>query len=138
MNKKLKALKKQRAGILFVLPATLLFLVFVLWPFMQALALGFYDYGIAGKKFVGFNNYIKFFRDPIAIKTIGNTCMYVLVIVPVVLFASLLISLIIYKRGSVIKGYIRTVFYLPAVVPRQAAEASIFWEIPKWPSMRLC
>ena len=117
MNKKLKALKKQRAGILFVLPATLLFLVFVLWPFMQALALGFYDYGIAGKKFVGFNNYIKFFRDPIAIKTIGNTCMYVLVIVPVVLFASLLISLIIYKRGSVIKGYIRTVFYLPAVVP---------------------
>lgn len=117
MDKWHKRIKKNQAGILFVLPATLLFLVFVLWPFLQALITGFYDYSISGKTFVGFQNYYKFFHDPTALKTVGNTCKYVLFIVPIVLFLSMLISMIIYKRGTVIKGYMLAVFYLPSVVP---------------------
>ena len=102
---------------LFVLPSTVLFVLFVLWPFIKAIKTSFYDYSISGMKFVGIKNYAKILSDPIAIKTIFNTIRYVVIIVPIVLFSALLISLAIYQRGTVIKSYIRCVFYLPAVVP---------------------
>ena len=113
----LKTLRKQQWGYYFVLPAVVLFAIFVIRPFFVAIINGFYDYGLSGKKFVGLDNYIKIFNDPIAIKTITNTLLYIAIIVPVVLMVSLLISVVIYKRNAIVKGYVRAVFYLPAVVP---------------------
>jgi len=104
-------------GYFFILPAAVLFFIFVLWPVFQEIITGFYRYDITGKKFIGIDNYAKILKDPIAIKTIWNTLKYIFVIVPVVLFSSILISLIIYRRNEIIKGYVRAVFYLPAVIP---------------------
>ena len=114
---RLKTLKKQQWGYYFVIPAAVLFAFFVIRPFVVAVINGFYDYGLSGRKFVGLANYAKILNDPIAIKTITNTLVYVAVIVPVILAVSLLVSLAIYKRGALAKGYVRAVFYLPAVVP---------------------
>lgn len=112
-----RLIKKQLWGYFFIFPATILFLVFVLWPVIQEIITGFYRYDITGKKFIGVENYVRFLYDPIAIKTVWNTIKYVFVIVPVVLFGAILISLIIYRQNEIIKGYVRAVFYIPAVIP---------------------
>jgi multiple sugar transport system permease protein len=112
-----KRLKKQRWGYYFVLPSVLLFVLFVLWPFITAFITSFMQYDLGNKKFIGLDNYKRFLGDPIALRTIRNTLQYVSFIVPVVIVLSLFISLNIYKRGAIIKSYIRAVFYLPAIVP---------------------
>lgn len=117
LKRRLDDIKKQRFGYYFVLPALILFAMFVLWPFLQALLLGFYKYNIGVKKFIGLDNYIKMFHDPVFLKTLANNGLYIAIVVPCSLFLSLGISLVIQKRGVVVRSLVRTIFYLPAIVP---------------------
>lgn len=117
MNTILRTLNKQKYAFFFILPAFVLFLLFVLGPFLEAIRLGSYEYTIGKKEFIGFENYTNLLADPIFRKTLVNNILYIVFVVPTSLFLSLAISLAIYKRGVVIKSAVRAVFYLPAIVP---------------------
>jgi multiple sugar transport system permease protein len=112
-----KGLNKQRYGYYFVLPALILFGMFVLWPFLQAIIISFYKYNIGVREFIGFDNYIKMFHDPVFMKTLINNVLYIVIVVPCSLFLSLGISLAIYRKGTMVKSVVRAIFYLPAIVP---------------------
>ena len=62
----------------FLSPAIAGFLVFVLGPALAAIALSFYDYDIlTSPRFVGFANYVQFFRDARLPRIYLNTLAYV-------------------------------------------------------------
>ena len=77
LRRGLRDIAKQRYGYYFVLPALVLFALFVLWPFIQAVILGFYKYDIGVRKFIGLQNYIKMFHDPVFLKTLMNNGLYI-------------------------------------------------------------
>ena len=70
--------KKQIFNIIFLAPACIVFIVFVLVPFIQGIPLSFYEWdGYSDvKTFTGFSNYLMLFQDNNVPEVIGNTLWF--------------------------------------------------------------
>ncbi len=113
-------------GFLFVAPAELLLLVFLAYPFVLGIWLGFTD-TIVGREgnWIGFENYASLLDDPTFWLTCFNTFLYTVV---AVFFKALLgIGLaVVLNRDFKAKGLIRAIVLLPWIIPT-ALSAICFW-----------
>ncbi|MDB5055343.1 MAG: sugar transporter permease [Bacilli bacterium] len=113
--------------ILFLGPFLLFFLVFNLTPLVGGAIMSFTEYPLLGDiRFTWFDNYIKAISDPIFLKALKNTLIYVLGIVPLFVI-SMLTALSIHqvKRG---KRLFRTILFMPYIIP-MAVHGFIFTSI---------
>lgn len=116
-------------GFLFSLPCILGFLIFALAPMVVSLVLSFMDYNFTrGGEFTGLANYERLFsgNDPYFYKSLLVTVIYVAMSVPTAIIFSFFIAMLLNTdvKG---KGFFRTVFYLPTVVPVVAMSAIWMW-----------
>lgn len=113
-------------GFLFVAPAELLLVVFLAYPFLLGIWLGFTD-TIVGQEgdWVGFENYLSLLDDPSFWLTTFNTFLYT--VVAIVLKAVLGIGLaLVLNRDFKGKGLVRAIVLLPWIIPT-ALSAICFW-----------
>lgn len=109
----------------FLLPALLILAVFRVLPIALSARMSLYDWGMAGARaFVGLGNYLSVLRDPIFWKSLLNTGWYCLFEVPVALFLSLFIALLLNQKIRGL-GIYRTIYYLPVVTSIVAV--SVVW-----------
>lgn len=99
----------------FLLPALLFFAVFVLFPIVQGVYTSFYDYSINKFEFIGLKNYSNLMHDEIFWKSMWNTVLLVIGVVPFIMVFSIYVANAIYKKHAVIRSFFRAVFYLPVV-----------------------
>jgi ABC-type sugar transport system permease subunit len=72
-----RGLRRQVPAHLFMLPATAMVLVFLIWPFLRTVALSLTDAdGVNPAQFVGFDNYTRFLEDPILVQSLTNTLIW--------------------------------------------------------------
>lgn len=123
-------------GLLFLLPSILLFSVFLFYPLFKTIYLSFFltDAKGATTVFVGLDNYIALFTDPIFLKSIKNTFLFVLYTVPVTVLISLFLAVIANERLKGI-GFFRTIF--SSTMGVSVAAASVFWMYLFNPTMGL-
>ncbi|MGL4648634.1 MAG: carbohydrate ABC transporter permease [Caldilineaceae bacterium] len=106
---------QQWEGYLFVLPAFILFAVFVAAAMVYSLVISFADYGLLGiKDFAGFRNYQSLFRDPVFWKAVRNTIFYIVTVVPLQLLLGLLLAVALNQQ---IRGrtFYRLIYFMPVV-----------------------
>jgi multiple sugar transport system permease protein len=103
------------SGYLFLLPALLFFMAFVLYPIIEAGSLSMYKYDVFVKTFTGIANYKFLLKDEIFRKSLLNTVLLVAMDVPLTVVFALMISLIVYKKSKFIRSFARAVFYVPAI-----------------------
>jgi len=115
------------AGWLFVLPALLMYAVFVLQPLALTIQYSLYRWnGVGPATWVGLSNYVTVLRDPDLLGTVINSFKLVLFysVVPVTL--GLLTATVIHRVAAGRFGSVtRTVLFLPQVIPLVAA--GIIW-----------
>ena len=73
--------RHENVGLLFALPAVVYMLIFVGYPIVHNIILGFQDVDVMNflrgqKHFVGFENYVKLFHDEVFFKSVGNTFVF--------------------------------------------------------------
>ena len=102
-------------GWLFVLPAAIPFVAFVLWPLVHGVALSFFDVQLGGTTFVGLENYRRMVADETFWSAVRNTCYFVALVVPTVWAGSLLIATIVFPLGRWARSFFRFAFYVPVV-----------------------
>jgi len=102
-------------GWLFVLPAGIPFVVFVLWPLVHGVALSFFDVQLGGTEFVGLENYRRMAGDETFWSAVRNTCCFVALVVPTVWAGSLLIAAVVFPLGRWARSFFRFAFYVPVV-----------------------
>ncbi|MFF5626883.1 carbohydrate ABC transporter permease [Microbacterium sp. NPDC012755] len=109
--------RMRRAGLLFAAPGLLLYGLVVLWPMVQSVQFSFYKWnGVGASVWVGLDNYINFFADPVLRSTLGN------VLVLIVFFALLPIALGLVSAALITSskrpgmGVYRWIFFLPQVL----------------------
>src|SRR6516164_9296541 len=91
--------KETLAAWLFIFPDCMGLLVFVAIPMVLALSLGFFSVdGFGGYRFVGLANYNRMVRDPLFIKSLGVTIVYVLCLVPGLYVSGLGLALLVRQR----------------------------------------
>ncbi len=113
-------------GFLFVAPAELILLIFLAYPFILGIWLGFTD-TVVGREgsFVGLENYQELLDDSAFWLTVFNTFLYT--VVAVLLKAILGIGLaVVLNRDFKAKGLVRAIVLLPWIVPT-ALSAICFW-----------
>lgn len=114
---KRKSLRREEniAGLLFVTPQIIYFLVFFLLPLAVCIYAGFTNWNILSVKrsFVGLRNFTKLFSDVKFGKAMTNT-FYMLIPIPVYLALSLGFAWCCYKKIFMEKVF-RVLYYLPFI-----------------------
>ena len=109
------ARKETISAYLFLLPAAIFFITFVVLPMIGGLVMSFFDYNPRNSEFIGIENYINIFSDPIFKKSMFNTLFLVIGNVPIVMVFSMFVAVNIYKKSSKVRSFFRSIFYLPAI-----------------------
>ncbi|WP_409967932.1 sugar ABC transporter permease [Bengtsoniella intestinalis] len=112
---------------LFLAPAMLFFVAFVVIPMGISLVTSFYEYNMSGSTFSGIDNYVRMFQDAVFMKALKNTVLIVVVAVPTVTAFSLWVATAINPMKPVARSFYRCVFYLPVVTGSVAV--TVVW---KW------
>lgn len=120
--------RKQNAlGYLFLSPALILLVIFLLIPIGMMFYYAFTDYYLLtpdARQFVGLDNFKKLMSDPIFKQSIWNTAKFVVWIIPVQLGAALGMALIVNKqrKGNI---FFKVAFFAPVVM--SLVVISILW-----------
>lgn len=121
-------------GLLYIAPSLVLFIVFTFYPFIRTIYQSLCLSNNRGMitKFVGLNNYFDLFQNPLYIKSIKQTFIYVFTTVPFTVCIALLLAVIANER---LKGmrFFKTVF--TSTMGISVAAGSVFWNFIFHPSV---
>ena len=114
----LPASKVRRMGYLFILPFFVFFISFNLYPMIYSFVLSFYQWnGVGRRTFLGFNNYVRLFTsDPSFFRSIGNTIIFLLGSLPLMIIAGLLIATLLSRKGLKGVRFFQTSQFLPYII----------------------
>ena len=111
--------KREKASYyLFLLPAYLVFTVFIFYPMLRSIYLSLCKYSmssIQNAAFVGLKNYANLFKNNIFWKVLKNTAIYTLFTVPLTIAAGLFLALLINNRLVKRKTAYKVIYYVPYV-----------------------
>lgn len=129
--------KRRRTWFLFLLPALIIYAVFMAFPLINSMRLSFYTgTGLTPDHFVGFDNYIKLFTNPLwkdkFFNALGNTVVFFGIHI---FFQNTLGLLFATLLASSLKGrnIYRTIIFVPATM--SIVVTGFLWQIilnPRW------
>ena len=116
-----------RDGWLFILPATVAFLLFIGIPMVMAFGLMFFDYNlIQSPTFIGWNNFRRLSMDPLVVRVLGNTFRYFVYITPIHCVLALILAYVVMQvKHSRLRNIYRGFIYFPTIVT--TASVAIAW-----------
>jgi putative chitobiose transport system permease protein len=135
-SKQFRSARRNWAGVVrsltpyfFLAPALIVLALTVFWPAVQAFYLSFtrFEYDLTqAPAWVGFANFQKLWHDPVFWKTLGNTVLYLVCVVPILVSLPLGLAILVNQNLSGIRWF-RTAYYTPVVI--SMVVAGIAW---KW------
>ncbi len=115
------------AGLMFISPWILGFLIFTAGAMIWSLFIAFSDYSLATGEMrpVGTRNFENLIDDPRVRVSLANTLFYAVMLVPLEILFALGLAMLLARlgRGS---GVFRTIYYLPKMTPAVATAAVFF------------
>lgn len=114
-RKKRSRFRRYLPAYLFIFPGTLLFVVWTLYPLIDAFRMSFYEWNlIKPSRFIGLDNYRRALTDDVFWMAARNTLYYVLITVPGQMILGLAIALLL--DGPLrARALYRTIYYIPVV-----------------------
>jgi raffinose/stachyose/melibiose transport system permease protein len=111
---------------LFILPALILFLIFVVYPIFRSSYFSLFDWNGLGPAvdYVGLQNFKDIFTDKVFLKAIKNVLLIIILSVGVQLPLSLALA-VLAGRDLPGRGFFRTIFFLPYVLSE--INVAIMW-----------
>lgn len=107
--------KQKAAGWAFLTPATLMIVVMSFYPMVRAFIISLQTGTGANMRFAEpiFSNYKRMLADKVFIQSIGNTFLYLLIQVPIMLILAILLAQLLNNKDLKFKGLFRTCVFLP-------------------------
>lgn len=110
--------RRQRVGWLFVAPFLVIFAAFLIFPLIYAFGMSLFSSTLAtGTKFVGFDNYLKAFTDPLFLGGLGRVALYALVMIPAQLIVALVAALLLDNLATWLSKASRLLIFAPYAIP---------------------
>ncbi len=124
---------------LFVLPVLILLVAFVYGPAIENIRYSLFSWSSLNPdwKFVGLDNYIHLWSDPVFWKAIVNNTIYAVVSVAIQVFVSLALAAIlctsVFSRWG--RSFFRMTFFLPSILP--ITIIGLVWQLIYQPTIGL-
>ena len=110
--------RESAIGYLFLSPAMLILGLFLFLPTLLSIYYAFTDYYLLtpdATSFVGLDNFVKLFQDPLFMQSLKNIGQFVIFIIPIQLGLALGLALLVNnKRKSTI--FFKVAFFAPVVM----------------------
>ena len=107
--------KQRAAGWMYLAPATILIFIMSFWPIIQAVITSFKTGSSANMQWANplTYNYTRMFQDADFKRSIGNTFLYLIIEVPIMLVLAILLAQLLNNKHLKFKGLFRTCVFLP-------------------------
>lgn len=104
------------AAYIFLFPSLLVLFAFVIIPLIGTFIISFLDMNIflTNIKFVGLDNFIRFFQDARALNAFKNTLYFALLETPTQIIFGLVMALMV-SKNSRFKRFCRSIYFIPVV-----------------------
>lgn len=109
-------IRNKKAFFAFLLPGLLFYIFTVFYPIVESIRLSFMEWGgIGDKVFVGLDNYVKMFHDPVFYTAFINNLIYLLIVVGMQLTIGLFFAILLtYMTKHV--TLVKTLYYVPCII----------------------
>lgn len=117
-----------RTSLLLLAPTLAFFVAFQYYPILKSLAISFTEFGLLRRDtpFVGLENYMRQFQDPLFLAALWNTLLFVAVCVVVGVALALVVAVMVEKTGRW-AGLYRTLYFIPVVTSLMATAMIWRW-----------
>lgn len=107
--------KQKAAGWSYLAPATILILIMSFWPIIQAVITSFKTGSSANMQWANpiTYNYTRMLQDNVFKRSVGNTFLYLIIEVPIMLVLAILLAQLLNNKDLKFKGFFRTCVFLP-------------------------
>ena len=117
--------RELRLGLFFISPYIIGFLCFTFFPLLASFYFSFTDYDIfSPPSWVGVDNFVKLAKDYLFWISLRNTAFYTVFSVPLGMTVAFALAHLL-NRQLALRPVLRTIFFLPSIVPLVAA--SVLW-----------
>ncbi|MFD2670735.1 carbohydrate ABC transporter permease [Marinicrinis sediminis] len=125
MRKNKNRIRLDWSGYMFILPAMLILMLFLIYPIVWAFIVSFKEikplelknsglFEIPGE-FVGLSQYIEVFQNELFIKALFNTAYFGLIYIPITLMAAALLAVLLTQKIPGV-NFFRTVLFIPYII----------------------
>lgn len=110
--------REQILGWTFIVPAMIIFIIFMFWPLAYTLYLSLFKWNMVApvKKYVGFDNYISLFSDPVTWQLFLNTLLYVVILVIFNFILPYLLAFVNTFLMKKFKGLYKAIIFMPSLI----------------------
>ncbi len=107
--------KQKAAGWGFLAPASILIFVMSFYPMIQAFITSLKTGSSANLQWADpiFKNYLRMFKDKVFLTSMGNTFLYLIIQVPIMLVLAILLAQLLNNKDLKFRGLFRTLIFLP-------------------------
>ena len=107
--------KQKAAGWGFLAPASILIFVMSFYPMIQAFITSLKTGSSANLQWADpiFKNYARMFKDKVFLTSMGNTFLYLIIQVPIMLVLAILLAQLLNNKDLKLRGLFRTLIFLP-------------------------
>lgn len=140
MNRILNLKNKKNINFYILITSFFLLAYFILlsvWPFIYNLFVSFWKVNLSNPKiyerFVGFAYYKMVLTDPVFIKSLTNTLIYLVVFVVVGLIISLILAEMIHRTHGIAKKIYIAMYFAPVVT--SLAASALIWKLIYYPKV---
>ena len=123
------ARRERNWGLLFLAPWVIGFLLFFAGPMLASLIFSFTNLVLIrpeDTRFVGLDNWLRMFKDPLVLQSLAVTGRFLLISVPLSLVLPLLLAVLLNSAHLFGITVFRALFYLPVMIP--AVAGTLIWE----------
>lgn len=122
------------SGYLFISVAMIIFILFTLYPVISAVITSLQKYKPFGSEWVALDNYLEAVKSSLFWKSIKNTVLYTIIVVPCSLLISFVISIMILPFSRKLQSVFKALYYLPGIASGVAIAVVWLWLYDSSPS----
>lgn len=99
----------------FFLPAAVIYSLFFLWPTLTSFYYSLTRWSLFDATFIGFENFVQFFREPFLVQGLVNTLIYAVLTSGLKVVLGMMLALLL-TSNIIARGYLRSVVFFPVLV----------------------
>lgn len=127
VRKRFRITSDDRWGWAFIAMAMIIFGIFTIYPVVSAVETSFLNYKPFGSDFVGLKNYETTFNNALFYKSLKNTFVYTIVVVPLSLILCFIISVMMMAFPRKLQSGFKAIYYLPGIASGVALSVVWLW-----------
>lgn len=116
-------------ALLYLLPSTVIFMVFMVWPLAYTIYLSFFKWNMISpvKRFVGFDNYLAIFEDENTFMIVQNTLWYIFWIIVFAVILPYILAFVLNHLLPKFVNFYKSILFIPAVMSLVVASVLFTW-----------